>query len=240
MMKARGKTAPDQESVYNTDIKVEWKMKNRTARFNLRTALITLMKQMQQVDPKAFFQSGVTQAYYKNQDKIPTGDTFSKAFATKQDYKRDDPPLVTIFLTVLSNLRVNTIKYNDRVFNYIGHHAYYIYPDHFSRNNIVSPGMIFGIHPTLVCIDDYQIEVESTISQWPAPQNNIVQEWVIKHSYTDTNEKVPEFKIVTVPVEWGEGAGGIKTTAFKFLCKEEDGLYFKSLLASTYSCKDKP
>eukprot|EP00957_Ditylum_brightwellii_P169869 12928992-Ditylum_brightwellii.AAC.1 len=31
MMKACGKIALDQESVYKTDIKVEWKMKNRTA-----------------------------------------------------------------------------------------------------------------------------------------------------------------------------------------------------------------
>eukprot|EP00957_Ditylum_brightwellii_P091225 6945044-Ditylum_brightwellii.AAC.1 len=64
---------------------------------------------MQQVDPKAYFQSSITKTYYKNPDKIPTGNTFSKAFATKQDYERDDSPLVTIFLMVLSNLHVNTI-----------------------------------------------------------------------------------------------------------------------------------
>eukprot|EP00957_Ditylum_brightwellii_P118276 9020998-Ditylum_brightwellii.AAC.1 len=43
-----------------------------------------------------------------------------------------------------------------------------------------------------------------------------------------------------IPVKWGEGAGRIETTAFKFLCKEKDVLYFKSLLASTYSHEDKP
>eukprot|EP00957_Ditylum_brightwellii_P169133 12873272-Ditylum_brightwellii.AAC.1 len=92
-MKACGKVALDQESGYKINIRVEWKMKNGTAWFNLRTALINLMKQMQRVDPKAYFQSGVTKTYYKTPDKIPTGNTFSKAFATKQDYKRDDPPL---------------------------------------------------------------------------------------------------------------------------------------------------
>eukprot|EP00957_Ditylum_brightwellii_P123969 9450165-Ditylum_brightwellii.AAC.1 len=195
---------------------------------------------MQPVDSKAYFQSSVTKTYYKNLDEIPTGDTFSKAFATKQDYQRDDPPLVTIFLTVLCNLRVNTIKYDDRVFNYIGHHTCYIRPDHFYGNNVVSLGMVFGVHPTLVCIKDYKTEVKNTIFRWPASQNDIVHEWVIKHIYTDTNAKVPEFKIVTVPVKWEEGAGKIKTTVFKFLCKEEDCLYFKSLLASTYSHGDKP
>eukprot|EP00957_Ditylum_brightwellii_P111644 8516039-Ditylum_brightwellii.AAC.1 len=141
---------------------------------------------------------------------------------------------------VLSNLRMNTIKYNDRVFNYIGHHACYIRPDHFCRNNVVSPGMVFGVHPTLDRIKDYKTEVDSVIFRWTAPQNDIVHEWVNKHTYTGTNAKVPEFKIVTVPVKWGEGAGNIKTTVFKFLCKEEDGLYFKSLLASTYSRGNKP
>eukprot|EP00957_Ditylum_brightwellii_P013670 1030048-Ditylum_brightwellii.AAC.1 len=145
MMKACGKTTLDQKTVYKTDIKVELKMKNGTARFNIRNAFITLMKQMQQVDPKAYFQSGVTKAYYKNPDKIPTGSTFSKAFVTKEDYKIDDPPLITITLKVLSNLCVNTIKYNGKVFNYIRRHACYICPDHFSRNNAVSPGMIFGV-----------------------------------------------------------------------------------------------
>eukprot|EP00957_Ditylum_brightwellii_P095461 7271463-Ditylum_brightwellii.AAC.1 len=114
MMKARGKIALVQESCYKTDIKVEWKMKNGTVQFNLRTAIITLMKQMQQVDPKAYFQSSITKAYYKNPDEIPMGNTFSKAFATKRDYKKDDPLLITSFLMVLSNLRMNTVKYNDR------------------------------------------------------------------------------------------------------------------------------
>eukprot|EP00957_Ditylum_brightwellii_P186697 14215940-Ditylum_brightwellii.AAC.1 len=147
MMKACGETALDQESVYKTDIKVEWKMKNGRAR--------------------------VTKAYYKNPDKIPMGNIFSKAFTTKQNYERDNAPLITIFLTVNSNLCVNTIKYDDRVFNYIGHHSCYINPDHFSCSNVVSPGMIFGAHPTLIYIEAYKTEVESIISQWPAPQNDI-------------------------------------------------------------------
>eukprot|EP00957_Ditylum_brightwellii_P174497 13286217-Ditylum_brightwellii.AAC.1 len=134
-------------------------MKNGTAWFNLHTALITPMKHMQQ------------RHITSTKDEISTGDTFSKAFATKQDYKRDDPPLVTIFLTVLSNLRMNTIKYDDRVFNCIGHHAYYIRPDHFCRNNLMSPVMVFGVHSILVCIEDYETEVDSIISRWPAPQN---------------------------------------------------------------------
>eukprot|EP00957_Ditylum_brightwellii_P009563 721222-Ditylum_brightwellii.AAC.1 len=85
LMKVCGKVALHQESGYKIDIKVEWKMKNGMTRFNLRIALITLMKHMQQVDPKAYFQSGVTEKYFKNPDEIPTGDMFSKDFVTKQD-----------------------------------------------------------------------------------------------------------------------------------------------------------
>eukprot|EP00957_Ditylum_brightwellii_P045224 3427790-Ditylum_brightwellii.AAC.1 len=100
--------------------------------------------------------------------------------------------------------------------------------------------MVFGVHSTLVCIKEYKTECNSCISRWLAPENNgVVQEWVTKHTYTGSNAKVPEFEMTTVLGKWGERANRIETTAFKFLCEEENRLYFKALLAATYSRADK-
>eukprot|EP00957_Ditylum_brightwellii_P060098 4563989-Ditylum_brightwellii.AAC.1 len=240
-MQEIGEISLDKEVGYKTNIKVMWKLKHGATKFDLCNALIILMKKIQQVDDKAYFQSSITNNVHKQPGNIPTGETFNKEFAMKQDYIRNDPPLVTAFVTILSNLKVNTISFDNTVFNYIKHHDVYICPDHFSWNNIVSPGMVFGVHLTLVHIKDYKTECDCCISHWLAPENNeVVKEWVTKHTHTGSNAKVPEFKIITVWVEWGEGANRIETTAFKFLCKEEDRLYFKALLAAAYSRADKP
>eukprot|EP00957_Ditylum_brightwellii_P206576 15349064-Ditylum_brightwellii.AAC.1 len=102
------------------------------------------------VDPTIYIKSQVTNTVWKTSDEITTENAFTNAFDTKQEMMGNGPTKVRVYFRVVSTLCLNSIKYDNVVYNHIRHNNVYIRSDHFKQNNTVSPGIITELHPTLI------------------------------------------------------------------------------------------
>eukprot|EP00957_Ditylum_brightwellii_P160089 12186777-Ditylum_brightwellii.AAC.1 len=152
------------------------------------------------------------------------------------------PTQVKVYFTTISTLCLNTITYDNSVYNHIRHNNVYIRPDHFKQNNTESPSIITELHPTLIQINNYETKLKQALGAQTAPDNNIAKEWLETYcpDYEDTETQVPEFKVLISAVKWGEGDNCIKMTVLKIVCADADGLYLKMLLLATFQNTNKP
>eukprot|EP00957_Ditylum_brightwellii_P099189 7555024-Ditylum_brightwellii.AAC.1 len=74
---------------------------------------------MGQVDPSLYVQSTITNEEWKEPEANPTGASFTKALGIKQVSNSRSPTQVTAFMTIVSTLRLNTIKFDGEVWNYL-------------------------------------------------------------------------------------------------------------------------
>eukprot|EP00957_Ditylum_brightwellii_P152060 11578038-Ditylum_brightwellii.AAC.1 len=125
-----------------------------------------------QVDCSLCIQLTITKEEWKESEAIATGATFTKALGIKQVSNGRGPTQVTAFMTIVSTLWLNTIKFDREVWNYLKKQTVYIHLDRFLRNDVVSLGIIVDIHPDLVRKDDLEAELKTKLAQQPTPNTN--------------------------------------------------------------------
>eukprot|EP00957_Ditylum_brightwellii_P089187 6792071-Ditylum_brightwellii.AAC.1 len=102
----------------------------------------------------------------------------------------------------------------------------------FKCNDVVSPGILTHIHPTLTCKDDLVESMQEQLKQCKVPNIKVCNQWLKDNApnhKTEENAPMPEFCIATAKVAWGNGTSQVETTVLKLLCAAKDGLYLKSL-----------
>eukprot|EP00957_Ditylum_brightwellii_P031461 2385779-Ditylum_brightwellii.AAC.2 len=67
---------------------------------------------------------------------------------------------VNVYVTLHSNSRLDTIKFDNLGYSFLKQHRAYIRPDHFKSNDVVRPDKITKVHPMLVWYEAFCMEVE--------------------------------------------------------------------------------
>eukprot|EP00957_Ditylum_brightwellii_P081769 6221387-Ditylum_brightwellii.AAC.1 len=124
---------------------------------------------MGQVDSCLSVQSEDGTTAWKTPSEIPTGAVFTTAFAIKQEIPLKGPAHMKAYATLLSKLQLNTIKFENKVYSYIQTYNVYIQPDMFQRNDMVSPGVVVHVHPTLERKNNLLKEMKTQLAQNKVP-----------------------------------------------------------------------
>eukprot|EP00957_Ditylum_brightwellii_P122940 9374001-Ditylum_brightwellii.AAC.1 len=62
-------------------------------------------------------------------------------------------------------MQLNTIKHHNDVWSFIKAQNVYIKPDQYKRNNMVSPGILIKVHPSIVWKKDLLKEIQNHLSK---------------------------------------------------------------------------
>eukprot|EP00957_Ditylum_brightwellii_P069517 5278935-Ditylum_brightwellii.AAC.1 len=127
-------------------MQLEWMMTEGCKKFNIRAALVNILGKNRMVDTRMYIKSSITNSMWREITDIPTGEEFSNAFNVQQEHMGNCPPKVRMYLTIFSHLKLNTIKFDNTVYNHLCHHDVYLCLDHFKQNNMVSLGFVVDIH----------------------------------------------------------------------------------------------
>eukprot|EP00957_Ditylum_brightwellii_P034798 2637172-Ditylum_brightwellii.AAC.1 len=160
---------------------------------------------MGQTDPGLFAQSSTTIGVWKTKTNIPKGAAFTTAFDIKQETPLCGPSCIRVFITLLSKLRLNTIKFDNEVFAYLKKHSVYINPDMFKCNDVISPGIITTVHRTLVCKDDLLARMRTQLQLCQVPDTKVCNQWLKENAPAHTPEQnapLPKFCLTTTKASW--------------------------------------
>eukprot|EP00957_Ditylum_brightwellii_P155692 11852969-Ditylum_brightwellii.AAC.1 len=164
----RGKAHVDNKSEIKTPVEVQWVLKLGCTTFNVRVALLELLKRIATIDSTIYIKTGETKAVVRNPTDLPTAKDFTEVFKVTQKEEFNRPTRITIYFTLFSKVQLNTIKFDYYVWSYIQKNNVYVKHDAFLRNTMVSPGSIINVHPTLVRKEDYKAKIGAFMSEWPA------------------------------------------------------------------------
>eukprot|EP00957_Ditylum_brightwellii_P208756 15358787-Ditylum_brightwellii.AAC.1 len=120
---------------------------------------------------------------------------------------------------MFSKLRLNTIKFDNEVYMYLQKHSVYVQQDMFKRNNIVSPGILTNIHPTLTHKDDLVESMQEQLKQCKVPNTEVCTQWLKDNApdhKKEENVPVPEFRIATAKAAWGTAPAASKQLCLNY------------------------
>eukprot|EP00957_Ditylum_brightwellii_P040381 3056155-Ditylum_brightwellii.AAC.1 len=209
VMKEQGEIAADCKTSFNTAVKIKWAMKRKFEKFNIKAAFINLLNKIDTVDRILYLQSNVTNKVWKTAEEIPTGDEFTRAFDIKQEVFRKGLNKVRAYASIVSTVHTTMIKFKDQVYAHLKKHNIYVHQDMLARSNIVSPGTIVGIHPTLVRKEDYTEEIKYSLEKMKLPDTEVCKTWVCNnkpnYSHYAGPTPIPRFCLVIEKEKWGGG-----------------------------------
>eukprot|EP00957_Ditylum_brightwellii_P159845 12167533-Ditylum_brightwellii.AAC.1 len=180
---------------------------------------------MATVDRTLYLQSNITNRVCKTAGEIPTGEEFTQSFDTKQEVFRKCPTKENAYTSIVLTLHLATIEFDDQVYAHLKTHNTYVYQDMFARSNIVSPGLIVGIHPTLVRKEDYAKEIKQSLEKMKFPDTEACKIWIQDNEPNNSQyagpTPVPKFCLVTSKVKWGNRPNRVETAVLKILCAKK-------------------
>eukprot|EP00957_Ditylum_brightwellii_P072721 5527306-Ditylum_brightwellii.AAC.1 len=115
LMKGRGESYVEDESIMITPVEVQWVLKLCSTMFNVRAVLLALIKNMVTVDNTIYLEMGETKEVVRDPSDLPTAKEFTEAFKVTQKKERNRPAQITIYFMFLSKARLNTIKFDSQV-----------------------------------------------------------------------------------------------------------------------------
>jgi hypothetical protein len=113
MMKERRENACEMETGYRTPVKMVWIIDATCKNFFLRKAFSTILEKFASVDPSVYIYSSTSNTTWKLKEELPVGDEFNKDFDVQHKQIGKGATKVLLFVNVISNIRINTIKFND-------------------------------------------------------------------------------------------------------------------------------
>eukprot|EP00957_Ditylum_brightwellii_P159377 12131724-Ditylum_brightwellii.AAC.1 len=94
---------------------------------------------MATVDYTIYLKTGETKVVVHDPADLSTAKEFTEAFKVTQEEEQNRPTRITTYFTLLSKVRLNTIKFNSHVWSYIQKTNVYVKQDAFQQNAVVSP-----------------------------------------------------------------------------------------------------
>eukprot|EP00957_Ditylum_brightwellii_P129437 9874376-Ditylum_brightwellii.AAC.1 len=95
-MRERGEGYIDDESEIKTPVEAQWVLKLGSTTFNVRAALLALLKHMATVDDTIYIETGETKVVVRDPTDLPTAKDFTEAFKVMQKEEHNRPTRITI------------------------------------------------------------------------------------------------------------------------------------------------
>eukprot|EP00957_Ditylum_brightwellii_P182866 13929521-Ditylum_brightwellii.AAC.1 len=118
-MKEQGEGYVEDKSVIKTPVEAQWLLKLSSTTFNVRAALLAILKCMATVDDTIYLETGKAKVIVRDTANLPMAKEFTKAFKVTQKEERNRPTWITIYFMLYSKVCLNTIKFNSHVWSYI-------------------------------------------------------------------------------------------------------------------------
>eukprot|EP00957_Ditylum_brightwellii_P198029 15087351-Ditylum_brightwellii.AAC.1 len=178
---------------------------------------------------------------YKQVTDIPSGKDQTKSSNVNKEAHQCDKTKVKAYVTIISDLWHNTLKFESAVYAHLNKHNLYINPDLLMQNDAVSTGKLTCVHPKMVNRDDYITEINGFISVSAPPSNTVVHQWMVENKSTIDGMVSPgtDHYLSIATKSFGED-DKVKATTFNAVCKYKDVLYLKYIMATTWAQKHKP
>eukprot|EP00957_Ditylum_brightwellii_P194785 14836871-Ditylum_brightwellii.AAC.1 len=104
LMKEQGEGYVEDKSMLKTPVEVQWVLKLGSTTFNVRAALLALLKSMTTVDDTIYLETGETKVVVCNPADLSTTKEFTEAFKVTQKEERNRPTRITIYFVLLSKV----------------------------------------------------------------------------------------------------------------------------------------
>eukprot|EP00957_Ditylum_brightwellii_P169663 12913753-Ditylum_brightwellii.AAC.2 len=230
------------EGGHATQVSLEWVLPGSCSQFNLRIALETLWEKFRSINPKVYYQSSIDNTNWKQVSDLPSGIGLTRDFGVKQEPHQKYQMKVKAFVMIISKLCLNTLKLDPTVYAHLKKHIFFIRPDLFMRNNVVSIGQITCVHPKMVNQEDFITKISRSIKKHAPPNNAVVRKWIIENGKEMDGMGVPsaEFRLSESMKKFRDGEDRVEATTFDVVCKYKGSLYLKSMMAVVWSRKYKP
>eukprot|EP00957_Ditylum_brightwellii_P141947 10814144-Ditylum_brightwellii.AAC.2 len=138
---------------------MEWILPGTAKIFNLRTALVVLLEKYHNIDTTVYCRSSIDRKNWKNTNYIPSRKELTKSMDVKEEVNQRNKFKVKAYVTIISHLQLNTLKFKLTVYNHLNTHNLYIKADLFMQNDVISIGKITYAHPKMVHREDYATEI---------------------------------------------------------------------------------
>eukprot|EP00957_Ditylum_brightwellii_P112016 8541847-Ditylum_brightwellii.AAC.1 len=115
-----------------------------------------------------------------------------------------------VYAALVTNMGFNTTKHHNDMWNFIKARNVYIKPDRYKRNNVVSPGILIKVHPSLEWKKDLLQEIQYQLSKCDIPKTEDCDAWIkenhLNHKQEDKTP-MPDFHFTMADAKWGDGHG---------------------------------
>eukprot|EP00957_Ditylum_brightwellii_P197292 15030962-Ditylum_brightwellii.AAC.2 len=133
---------------------------------------------------------------------------FKQALDIKQEPYQYTKTKVKAFVTIISALCLNTMKFDYTVYTYLKKVQLYVKSDLFMHNNVVSIGKITCVHPKMVNREDYIKEIRRSIAYHAPPDIAVVHKWMLEngHKMDGKGAPVADYKLSVTAKKFGDKA----------------------------------
>ena len=250
MIKDRGEAMVEKTTTLETLVKIEFNLAASTTQFSVRHSALAVFKLMKDIDPTLTLRSvqdNITQ--WDDINKLPSDAAFGTHFNVREDASRSGSKKIVVHTKIISKIRLNEIKYNEKIISYLKNNNIYMKADRFEMRKLASPGFFIDLHPRLTNLPEFQRDLTHRMQTTRVKDSKVIDEWRemnnVKTNTTNStdsiemiteklNHIVPEFYLHTGQRSFGGGENRVQTDCLIIQCAESDAQYMKSLLSSIY------
>eukprot|EP00957_Ditylum_brightwellii_P104306 7945232-Ditylum_brightwellii.AAC.1 len=187
---------------------------------------------MKKVDPHIVIKQLMSKEKWDNMKNLPTGNDFKDAFVIHMVTNAQNRTKLVLHCSIVSKLRMNPLKWELSVYNYIAKKKIYINIDFFETLETASPGCFIYLHLILTRKDEFKTYIEHHLPKADGLKKNDVKEWMDEnYPGWDGNENpLPKFIIQTTTRKFGNGAGHVETDMLAVEFAAKDAACLKALL----------
>lgn len=231
VMARRGDTMLEDTISKYTPTKIEFNPKKENNIFNIRQALIELLKNMWLADKSIRVQSIMDNTIWGPSDMFPSGEHFMEHFKVQQIETKYNNNKIILHITLITSEEITRLKWRPQVRDYIFNHNIWFKEDKFEAQVSSTPGYFVGIHPRATnreVFTEYIKEVLNKVNRDADKQ--VVKKWMENNK---DESKVPTFEIRIAIRKWGK----IHSEVLSIECAKKNAQYMKYMISSAIEQK---
>ncbi len=230
-IRERGLDMVEDKTLWVTPVKIEFNIERHVLQFNVREQVTKVLEKMKVVDSSLKIKSSADETVeWTSVLDLPEDVDFSTHFKV-QEFSFRKMRKVVIYMTLVTRLHINRIKYGEHVKEYLFSNNIWFKPDRFETKVESSPGVITMIHPKLTNRDEYKEELQQLLQV--ALPDFISNDAVQGSDANDTEifkgqrKEIPIFFLETSVKKWRD----LSVEVIRINCAKEDSDFLKLLLS---------
>ena len=227
IIKKRGEILTEETSSKLTSVKVEFKIKNNTTQFNVRTALGKLLEQMKMADKEVILQSNNSASQWNNAEELPTGDDLMQHITVRHENSPVHNNSVTVYVRVQSAKTIGEIKFHHSMYHYLSANKIFLRPDRYKTEKTRSPGFFIKLHPRLIYKDTFKAKLVEAISNLKVDKTQpVIKTYLTTINHNEEGLAVPDFHLHSTKRKFGP----VTAEVLSITCAEDAATYLKTVL----------